>query len=299
MSEPAGVDYLRAFPGETLVLAGRKLLYSFGVLRDGWNVPHPAAVWIWRATTGAIPLSVIEPTVRGGWLLVASAIGLFMLGRDGVRTWMVLPLSIGAILAVHVITLASYRFSVPLLPVLYVLASGPATALARAAAPLVRVPVVAVGCALIAVLAVAAQFQSWPLAVQYRAADLDGLTAANRVDEVTGAPARFADAGPGARPVVLLPDTYLPRGPLLLEVAMRQTGSNSANATAAARVALVHLDGTPACVENVPAAQLPHDRFADIAVSCRLTHDGPATLAVYSTGQTDLAIDRVRLTWTR
>ncbi len=297
MAEPSGFAYVRAFPLQAVRLAARKVLYLFGILRDGWNVPHPAAVWIWRATTGALPLPMIEPVVRGGWLLAVCLIAFRTLGRDGLRTWWVLPATVSAILAVHVITLGSYRFAIPVLPVLYVMASGPLATLARAVVPALRTPIIAVTCALIAALAVAAQYRSWPLDVRYDAVDLDGIAAANEVDTVSRSPARLADARRGFRPVALLPDTYFPEGRLTVTVLIRRTSEPASITTPVARVALLHLDGQSACVGDVLAGQLQTDRFSEVAIPCRLTRDGPATLAVYSLGQADLTIDEVRLEW--
>jgi hypothetical protein len=296
MAEPSGLAFVRAYPVKTLQLAARKVLYFFGVLRDGWNVPQPAAIWVWRATTGIVPLSAITPIVSGGWLLAACVVALWCLGRDGLRLWWMLPVSVGAILAVHVITLASFRFAVPVLPVLYVLASGPIAGLCRAVLPLLRRPAVAIAASVIVALAVAAQFRSWPLQAAYDAADLDGAAAGNAVDSVSGSLVRVADARRGERPVILLADTYLPRGPLTLNVRMRTTSAVDGS-VAVARVAFLHLNGEAACVADVTAMQTSRDRFRDIAIPCRVQRDGPATLAVYTLARADLAFDKVLLTW--
>jgi 4-amino-4-deoxy-L-arabinose transferase-like glycosyltransferase len=296
MAEPAGLAFVRAHPLATVRLTVRKVLYFFGVLRDGWNVPQPAAVWIWRATTGAIPMSVIEPVLRGGWLLTCCLAGLWLLGREGLRQWWGLPVAVGTILAAHVTTISSFRFAVPVLPVLYVLASGPVASLGRAAVPLLRTPSIAVGCIVIAALAVGAQYRPWPLHVRYDAADLDGVAASNDVDDTSGRLVRFADARRGLRPVALLSDTYLPRGSLVLTVQMRRSRAEQTPAPLA-RVALLHLDGQPACVAEIGAEQVPTDRFVDIALPCRLTNDGPATIAIYTLGRADLAIDQVWMDW--
>jgi hypothetical protein len=78
---------------------------------------------------------------------------------------------------------------------------------------------------------------------------------------------------------------------------MRQTSGAASGAMPVARVALRHLDGQPACVEDVSGGQLQTDRFADVAIRCRLTRDGPATLAIYSLGREDIAISAVHLRW--
>ena len=297
MSEPAGLEYIRAYPGDALRLAIRKVLYLFGVLRDGWNVPHPASVWIWRATTGALPLGLIEPAVRGGWLLVSCLLAVYMLRGEGLRAWWVLPATVSAILLVHVITLGSYRFAVPLLPVLYVLASGPLAALVRAAGALLRTRLTAVACGFIIVLSVAAQYQRWPLQVEYDATDLDGIQAVNGIDEVSRSLVRIADARRGVRPVAMLPDTYLPRGWLTAAVRLRRSSAAPDEARPVARVMLVHNDGEPACVVDVSSVQLQVNDFTEVAIPCFLKRDGAATFTVFSLAEADLAIDIVRLTW--
>lgn len=304
MAERAGLAYIQGEPLRAFELSGRKFLYFFGLLRDGWSPPQPAAVWIWRASTGAIPLNVIEPVVRGGWLLVAVAFALFQLGRDGLARWWLLPATVGAILFVHVLTLGSYRFAVPILPVLYVLASGPLARLIGSVAQRARSPLVAMPALVIVGIVIAAQFRAWPLRVVYDGADLDGLSAMNAIDQMTGRPVRVADAKRGVRPVVLLPDTYLPRGGVTVTVAIRRLSDAEAAAepsagldTPVARVVLLHLDGLPACATEIAENHLATDRFTDIAVPCRLERDGPATLAVFSLGKIDLVIDRVRLAW--
>ena len=297
MIEPAGIPFIQQYPLDALRLAGRKVLYMFGVLRDGWAVPHPAATWIWRATTGVIPLTLIEPAVAGGWLLVACVISIVLLRREGRRRWWVLLVSAAAILAVHVITIGSYRFAMPLLPLFYVLASGPLAAAARVIAPALRTRAVAAGFVVLLSVATAAQFQRWPLRVSYDAAALEGVTAANTVDEISGTTVRSADAARGLRPVALLPDTHMPRGALRVSARLRKTTASASAEAPVARVSLTQLNGRNACVADVLASHLRTDAFTDVSLLCDLDRDGPATLAVFSTGVEDLSIDSIDLAW--
>ena len=295
---PTGLAFIREFPGRTLVLSVRKVLYFWGVLRDGWNVPRPAAVWIWRATTGLLPLWVIEPIVRGGWLLALFIAALWALGADGFRRWWIFPAAVCTILAVHIITLASYRFSVSVLPVVYIVVSGLLATLAARAASVLRAPAVAIACAVLLAIMVAMQFQAWPLQLDYEAVDLDGANADNDVDPVSQHPARIADARRGARPIALLTDQYLPRGLVTVTVRARRASEAAAPDTAVMAIVLMPVDGRAACAVNVAAANLPSDRFHDIEVPCRLTADAPATLIVQSLGASDLAVERVSFRWT-
>jgi dolichyl-phosphate-mannose-protein mannosyltransferase len=297
IGQPTGLAFVRAYPQRTLVLAGRKILYFWGVLRDGWNVPRPAAVWLWRASTGLIPLQVAAGIARGGWLLFLFAVSFLVLGRNGLRAWWILPAVVLTLMAVHVAVLSSHRFAVPVLPVVFVLVSGPLAAAIRFAAPSLRTPVVAAATLGLALIVVALQYQQWPLEVQYEAADLDGLEADNVVDPVLGRPARVADAKRGLRPVVLLPDEYLPAGSLTTAVTVRRIDTAPPGIVPAIRLALVELDGTVACARDVSSDELPQDRFAAIAVPCRLSRDTAATLAIYSLGVTDLALGDVQMKW--
>jgi hypothetical protein len=296
IGQPTGLAFVRAFPERSLVLAGRKMLYFWGVLRDGWNVPRPAAVWLWRATTGLVPLDVFAALARGGWLLLLFAASLSMLGRDGLRDWWGLPATVIASMLVHVAVLSSHRFAVPLLPIVFVLGSGPLTAAIRAAWPNVRTRAVAVALAVLLAVVLLMQAQAWPLSIAHAAVDLDGQAADNVADPVAGIPVRLADARRKERPVVLLTDEYLPRGPLRVDVGMR-LASAVTGPVAVARITLVELDGHVACHRDVPADMLSGERFTTVAVLCRLTQDTPATLAVFTLGVADLAIDQVRLTW--
>ena len=295
MAEPAGLDFIRENPIRAVELVARKGLYMFGVLRDGWMVPHPPAVWIWRASTGVLPLALIDAVVRGGWLLLTCAIAIYAFGADRWRRWWMLPASVAVVLAEHMITLGSFRFGVPLLPALYVIASGPLDRAVLAVAAKLRAPVPLFAVALILLLGVLAQFRSWPLTVEYAAADLEGLAAANAVDDISRTVVRAADARRGVRPVAILPDTYLPRGPVQVTITLRPATPGPAD-TNIARIALTPLDGTSACAQDVAGA-LPTNQFTDVTVRCRLNQDGPATLAIFSLGQVDLSVGRVRLAW--
>jgi hypothetical protein len=230
--------------------------------------------------------------------MVLFLVAWWWLGKEGWQQWWILPVSVVTVMAVHIATLSSHRFAVPTLPVVFVLISGPLAAAARAMMPSLRAPMVAGAVMLVAAIVVAMQFQGWPLAHTYRAAALEGIAADNLVDAVSGRPARFASAGRGERPVLLLPDEYLPSGSLTVEVTVRRTGPAASDATLVARVALVELDGRIACAHEVTAGELAEDVFSAVAIPCLLSKDTAATLAVHSLGTVDFAVDEVRFAWT-
>jgi len=299
IGQPTGVRFALAYPGRELQLAARKVLYFWGVLRDGWNVPRPAAVWVWRATAGLVPLAWIEPWARGGALLLTVLIALGLWTRAEWRCWWAFPAVLAAVMVIYTITLSSFRFSVPSLPVAYIIASGPVAALARRTkSALLAAPAVMVPLALVLAIAIAMQFQSWPLTISLDAADLDGVGAANTIDPVSQRPARVADAKRGLRPVALLPDEYLPAGRMLVTMRARSVTPAVSAQTPVARIVVLQFDGRQACASDLTAAQLPA-AFAEVAVPCGLTADGPATLIVYSLGANEIAIDRINLSWMR
>src|SRR4029450_1408220 len=111
-------------PRGELRLAWRKLLYFWGVLRDGWNVPRPAAVWLARASGGLGPLEIILPAARGGWLLLALIVACVTLRRNQWQELWLLPAIIAALMAVHLATISSHRFAAPILPLALSLTPG-------------------------------------------------------------------------------------------------------------------------------------------------------------------------------
>jgi hypothetical protein len=273
------------------------VLYFWGVLRDGWNVPRPGAVWLWRASTGLVPVDLLGAIARGGWLLALFVIALWQLGRHGLSTWWVVPAIVLLIMLVHVATLSSHRFAVPTLPLVFVLVSGPIARVVDRLLPAVGSPTVWIASMLLVAIIVAMQFQSWPLRMHLHAADLDGLSADNVVDEVAGRHVRVADARRGVRPVALLTDEYIARGLIRLQTHARRTSNAPSESVPAMRITMVDLDGTTICGSDVAAGALKPDRFDAITMTCHVPRDTVATLAIFSLGIVDVAIDQVTLDW--
>jgi 4-amino-4-deoxy-L-arabinose transferase-like glycosyltransferase len=297
VGEPTGLTFARQNPGREIVLSVRKVLYFWGVLRDGWNVPRPSAVFFWRATTGLVPYEFFAAFARGGWLLIFFVISLWTLGRAGLLRWWALPATVVAIMAVHVATLSSHRFAVSVLPVVFVLISGPVAYVAMRCVHALRSPTLLGAAIMLASVMTLMQFQSWPLQRQLDGAAMDGLDAANVHDPVAGVMVRFADAARGSRPIALLADEFLPRGTVRVRTYARQTGVAERNDGVAMRISLVGLDGTPACVHQVSPAELSRDRFTPQTMTCELPSDSVATLAIVTTGTIDLAVRDVTLEW--
>ncbi|MBA3271219.1 MAG: hypothetical protein H0T71_11990 [Acidobacteria bacterium] len=289
---PAGLAFMGAQPTRAVELMGRKFLYFWGVLRDGWNVPRPSGVWLARAAGGTVPLEAILPLVRGGGWLVALVITLITWPRARWRRWWVLPGTIAAVASVHLLTVSSHRFAVPVLPVTLAIIAGP---LARAATWLLTsrrrwAPCV---CGLAAMVAM--QRAEWPVRYSLDAAHMDGLNAANAVDPEFGL-VRVADAARGRRAALLLSDEALPHGRFDVVLRLR------AAAGAAARddgivIARLETATQRLCELTVTRGQAPPGQWIDVTMPCTLHQDDSVTIVVDTTGAVDVAFQSVQLRW--
>lgn len=295
--EPSGLAFFSQMPWAATKLVVRKALYFWGVLRDGWNVPRPAAWWVYRASGGLVPVEIALPLARGGWVWVGVRMGVVALFRRGsLGSWWILPAIVIAVLTAHVITLSSHRFAVPILPIVFVMISGPAVTgfyhvLRRMSSQ--RWHALAAGAA----VAVAAGLQWVPLRlnVRYQASSLDAMNEFNRVDPILGQSVRFVEAAGGRRTAMILPDEFLPAGDLRLTISARRGHSQAAADVPVARVTVIARD--VACAEDIPLGILYEDRFSDVWIPCPLKSEGPATLLVETLGVVELAFENVTLTW--
>jgi 4-amino-4-deoxy-L-arabinose transferase-like glycosyltransferase len=299
IGQPTGLAFAVRNPGREVVLSARKVLYFWGVLRDGWNVPRPAAVWLWRATTGIVPFELFDALARGGWLLALFVTALLLLGRPGLARWWGIAGIVMLLMVVHIITLSSHRYAVPVLPLVFVFVSGPIAKLASHLQPLFRSRAIVAACVVLLAITTAMQFQHWPLRMRMSAADLEGLLGENVEDNVAGHVVRVADAARGVRPVALLSDHYFARGAIQATLAARRLAEPPNPAAPALRMSVVDLSGHAACTTDVLAGELAADRFHPIRMTCHLPTDRVATLAVFSLGVVDLALDDVSLEWMR
>jgi hypothetical protein len=294
VGEPSGVAFMLAEPRREAWLVGRKLLYFWGILRDGWNPPRPGAVWLARAAGGLVPLDVILPAVRGGWLLVAFLAACLAFQKRQWQTVWLLPATVATLMAVHLVTISSHRFAVPILPVVSVVIAGviahAVTRFPRATA-VVGVVAFAVGSAM--------QMKEWPVVYRLQSTELDGVNGENR-DDPDGRPVRFSDAARGRRVALALYDEYLPSGSVLLRLRIRRGGADLPASLPVAHVRLFLLDGASPCDADVTIGQIgAPDRWVPVYISCSLPHDGTARLIVETLGQVDLSFSDVTLRWQR
>jgi hypothetical protein len=290
VGEPSGFAFMQAHPRATLRLAGRKVLYFCGILRDGWNVPRRGAIWLARATAGLMPLEIASAVARGGALAVVFIIAVGLWTGETRRRWWVLPAIIAAIMFVHVLTVSSHRFAVPVLPLAFVCIAGPAATVIGWSVRRLRV---LTAVALLVLVTTSLQTAAWPMSYTLRASEMDGLDVANVIDEERGV-VRFAEAGRGRRAMALLTDEYLPRGRFTITVDWRQ---RTASGASVARIGVRTTDGRPLCEFDVPGGPDAIGRWQKASLACASASDHVSTLAVESTGAADLDVESVVLEW--
>jgi hypothetical protein len=293
VAEPYGWAFIRAQPAQAMRLSVRKALYFWGVLRDGWNVPRPSATWFARATLGQVPLERILPIARGGWILAALVVSLALWKRQDWRGWWILPAAIAAVMAVHLVTVSSHRFAVPVLPLCFVIVAGPLAALAAA---ITRSRLLLWTAAVIVTWLLICQLFELPVTYRLPAADLDGVAADNVLDHQVGGFVRAVDAARGPRPALLLSDEHLPKGRFTLRLLAGARAAAPAGQPVA-RISIVAADGESACERFVLPGELPAGGLEPVDVACRLTRDGPSTLLVETLGRVDLVFESVHLAW--
>lgn len=295
MVEPTGLAFMRAEPRQAAWLAVRKVLYFWGVLRDGWNVPRPAALWAVRATGGRMPLELALKGARGGWILAVLIVTLLMWSRSTWRGWWTVPAAIALVMSVHVLTLSSHRFAVPVLPLAFAAVAGPLSRLLLAVwrRPLWRA---SAGVLLIAIAGM--QLPSWPIVYHLRAAEMDGALADSVHDAAAGGIARVAETAPGPRPVLLIADEALPAGAFDLRITTRMDGAPASDSGAALRVTVATLDGRNVCAHEVAAAVLGAT-YRTLSLPCTLDGSGPVTVAVDTLAIARLRFSDVTLAWRR
>jgi 4-amino-4-deoxy-L-arabinose transferase-like glycosyltransferase len=290
---PSGVAFIRAEPRQAAWLALRKVLYFWGVLRDGWNVPRPAALWAVRATGGWMPLEFLLPWARGGWILAALIVTLLVWSRSMWRAWWTIPAAIVLVMNVHVLTVSSHRFAVPVLPLAFAAIAGP---LARLMLTVWRRPLWRAS-ALVLLLAIAGmQLRAWPLVYHLHAAEMDGALADSSYDASAGETVRIAGTAAGVRPVLLLADEALPSGSFDLRITMRLEERAPPGIGTALRVTVAALDGRLACMHEVSAGSID-TTYGMLSLPCSLDRSSPVTLIVETLAVAPLRLRDVTLTW--
>lgn len=129
IATPNGWAFVREYPRDAMWLAGRKVLYFWGVLRDPWTVTPESAAVVHRLSGGWMPYGWTLGLLRGAGLAALFLVGV-VLARRRPRLYPAVVF-VGSVLAVHVVYFGAQRFMVPVYPQVAVLASLPLAVAAR------------------------------------------------------------------------------------------------------------------------------------------------------------------------
>jgi hypothetical protein len=302
IGQPSGVAFIVAQPARALELFGRKAFYFTGLLKDGWNVPRPAALYVSRATGNILPLDAWLLLFRGGAVFLLAVAGGVLLLRDPYLrpAWWPVPAVIGLVAAVHVLTLSSHRFAVPVWPLAAALASVTVVRAWRAVAP--PWPTVVLG--VVAVCGLGALGQSWAPPGRYHraASELDGDRVTNTVDAASGYDrVRLGRVEGGRRMVAIETSEFIGRGFLAVTFGVRPAVSPAQPApqpdAIIADVLVADEAGHIVCASGLTWAETDVSGFTPFTAGCRIPEDTVLSVALWTRAVVDLHIDLFSLSF--
>lgn len=288
--QPAGWAFIERHPKETGRLALRKFGYFWGVLKDGWNVPRGSALFFSRLTLGAVSLSSSATIARSLVPIVALLGGVVVLfSRRLRRDFWILPGVLAVTVGIHMLTLSSFRFAVPVLPVVYLLTGIGAVVAARWITKRLETRW------LIVVLVVLAGWAGFALASQrtlrldVEGEELDGVEADDvRDSEASNGLARFADRVRGRREMAILTEEFLPSGPFRVTVYVKAVAPGGF-----VELLIPLSEGGVAIREKLEVSG--GGNYESHTVMGRLTHDAAAKVILVTEGNADIWLDRVEI----
>ncbi len=289
LANPSAWSYIRAEPADSLRLAGRKLLYFWGVLRAPWTVPHPAVPMVSRAVHNEVPYEWTVAFVRGGAVLALFVAGVVVIGRR--RSIWPVPAAVIGIMAVHVVYFASHRFSIPVWGQICIVAAAAVAALARG---LVRTRRRRIFAMVTLAWILFAQRLWVPGLYTVEGEDLEGIAAVNTADVLAAnGTARFAPVAGGARPVAFLSGEAVPRGSFVVRV--RARASDCGNTSAPAVILDVHRETAAARTRDTFTVRdiCRGDGYGVLLLPGTLRKDDVLSVAVLTSSTVEVWIDRV------
>jgi hypothetical protein len=292
LQEPSGLSYLFLHPINGVMLLVRKGLFFWGFLRDGWNVPRIETPIIAAISLGTIPYTICSRLSQCIFTILA-VIGCVRTSRKESEQYG----RLGAYLLVattlfYLPFIASYRFLVPLLPVVYLFVAAELDRFIRFFMNLEARVVLA-----LPIAAYLAYTVMNPPAVtlSLRGDQLDGVAIETvQPNNTEEEPSIFAPAEPGPRLVAFYPPEYLPGHVYTLRVGYRIKDNSTTGSKFGVALART-LGNTPIC--QVPLRHPTGNANRMIAsTTCTLPYPAPLSIEVVTTVATPLWIDFVELT---
>lgn len=301
IAQPAGFAFMVSSPARTVVLFGRKALYFVGLLKDGWNVPRPAALYVSRAARSLVPLDAWLLLFRGGGVFALAALGAgLVVATPPLRNaWWPAAAVLGAVGLVHVLTLSSHRFAVPVWPIAAVLASVPLVRIWRSLGRMqpAGAAVLAAG----VVWSLFAQTSAPPGRYSRAASELDGDRVENVADTASsGGVVRLGATSEGRRMIASDTAELIGRGFLAVMFDVRGVEGQSAppsTETVVADVLVSDDAGHVICASALTWREVSQDRFSPFTTGCRLPEDTVLSVALWTRAVVELRVDRFSLSF--
>lgn len=280
IGEPAGFDYIRAEPLAALSLLFKKVGYMLGVLRDGWNVPRVGSVLAWYLTNGLFNYKLDMLLARVLPLLAACAGSVLAYRRKLVGIAGLIYLLI-ATLGFYALFFGSYRFLLPVLPVIYLFA-------AYAIVSLNSRQIRTIGIlGIVSYLVTSLVFPGFKLTIS--GAELDGSQVLN-VSDFGSKNVQVLYAPPQAdgRLIGFFPPEFFPRGAFEFAVRYRTDGQPGGTA---GRMIIRKPNGRSLCMMNL---SIPMDNnYFTATKSCETDGIGTLSVEIQSDPGTAVWIDEV------
>lgn len=292
LGAPAGAAFVQEFPLQAALLALRKIGYLWGVLEDGWNVPRAAAVFLWRLGLGVLPFDWCGALARAGLSLTAAA-GLLIAWRD--RRWTAVALLLLLTTLFYALFIGSFRFLVPLLPLVYLCAAlffmtAAAAFRGQGASLLSSGRRRTIWSAVLAAYVVCVSALPLRAVLTVPGSALDG----DRVEDVrdpesAGAEVLYADGAAGPRLIALLPWSSYPAGRLAVTLRSRQAAEA---AEAWGRLVVRRRNNRPLC--ELALRPMQHE-YHEHDLTCTIPRGEPLSIEVRSLGHVSAWIEGLRV----
>ncbi|HQH27102.1 MAG TPA: glycosyltransferase family 39 protein, partial [Oligoflexia bacterium] len=289
--DPKGWSFIRQRPLPALSLAGRKFLYFWGFLKDGWNVPRPLSLVFWKLAFGKIPLEHCQTLARSILALFFFA-GLVLLARRPlcIENWFG-PSCVFSVLIVHLILMSSHRYIIPVLPQVVFVASLAGAKIFDSFLLCLRSKRSAAAAA--AILAVWAGYglgNDFSGIYRERAVKTDGVMYSDETaKEREEGPVRFFDRARGPRPAVIIADEMLPQGLFAVKIEYRTDCASAGEPLFSFEAALGSDDAS--CRHTVVCNE--HDSYQTAVQPCYLSRARVVKPVVYYLGGAGLWLAQV------
>lgn len=294
IAEPSGLKFISDYPAQSLELAVRKIGYFWGIKKDGWNVPDPSLL-VWQYLFGDLlsfqKVDLLNRIVLSVLFLMGLILGL---KERSLRLLTAVICAVTAvIMCVHIVFIASFRFIVPLLPLVFLVASIPFYELRKMSLYNKK----AIGFAFLALCGAFITLRGVkipPVNLYAEAEDLDGLVVEDRRDEAaSGGYYRASLPSNERRLLVFLSHVYLPSGEATMAVHLRQTDLDE---SALGEIKILNGNNHTVCRKKVQASQdLKGGLFVPIELNCTLLSSKPYALAFYVRASGGVEADSVSL----